>query len=186
MITDLLWCSDCLGALQVWDKRAQAQVLQVAPFLPRRSRTMAASAQEMAAEMERVQVLSLSWWLPAYCRRGIYNERPSRRQPSDVIPARQGKAQPRVVRSAAGGAAGPARPPVLGLQRGADAGCAEAGRGVRQAGRLAARPDHAAPHHAPHLSAAQGVSRSASWAYGQALCRSCAQHCVDRATLAQA
>jgi hypothetical protein len=49
-------------AAQVWDKKAQAQVLQVAPFLPRRTRGAAtgsgaaASAQEMAAEMERVQV----------------------------------------------------------------------------------------------------------------------------------
>lgn len=80
-ITDPSWCSDCLGALQVWDKRAQAQVLQVAPFLPRRSRTIAASAQEMAAEMERVQVLSLSWWLPAYWVCGMYDERHSRRRP---------------------------------------------------------------------------------------------------------
>lgn len=45
------------GRAQVWDKRAQSQVLQVAPFLPRRARSATATAQEMAAEMERVQVL---------------------------------------------------------------------------------------------------------------------------------
>ena len=55
-----------LGALQVWDKRAQAQVLQVAPFLPRRPRSVAASAQQMAAEMERVQVLPVTQCLMCF------------------------------------------------------------------------------------------------------------------------
>lgn len=41
----------------MWDKRSQSQVLQVVPFLPRRA--CSASAQEMAAEMERVQVRGL-------------------------------------------------------------------------------------------------------------------------------
>ncbi len=45
----------------MWDKKSQAQVLQVAPFIPRRTGGAAAAdgaatPQEMAAEMERVQV----------------------------------------------------------------------------------------------------------------------------------
>ena len=51
----------------MWDRKAQAQLLQVSPFVPRRRREGAppldaavGDAQEMAAQMERVQVLPAS------------------------------------------------------------------------------------------------------------------------------
>ena len=144
-----------LGALQVWDKRAQAQVLQVAPFLPRRPRSVAASAQQMAAEMERVQVLAVTQCLTCFWH--VQHLLLPEHSAAARCQHPKGTMQQGVVGFAAGGTAGPARAAVLGLQRGADAGRAEAVRSMRQARRLAARARHAAAHHAPHLGPAQGA-----------------------------